>query len=58
MNISTLNNLDGDIWKMILEDLYVAEKQETETLDATGADVTAEQATTSGAGHSASREKG
>ncbi len=28
MNITTLNNLDGDVWKMILENLAAIESQE------------------------------
>ncbi len=30
MKISTLNNLDGDVWHMILDNLYVAGEQKRE----------------------------
>jgi hypothetical protein len=30
MKISTLNNLDGDVWRMILDNLYIAGEQKRE----------------------------
>ncbi|MHB8071482.1 MAG: hypothetical protein ACYDHF_05985 [Candidatus Cryosericum sp.] len=44
MNISTLNNLDSDVWRMILDHLYVPERQKEELRHANAvADDVAEQ---------------
>ena len=56
MNITTLNNLDGDVWKMILENLDIVDGQEERSPVLPGAGFAAPQAPEPG--QSVSREKG
>ncbi|HWQ21713.1 MAG TPA: hypothetical protein VN478_03195 [Clostridia bacterium] len=58
MNVSTLNNLDGDVWKMILENLYDAGDQEIQPPVPAGVGFAAPEVNASEPGQSPSREKG
>ena len=58
MNMSTLNNLDGDVWKMILENLYDAENREILSPVLPGVDFPTPEVDASEPDQSSSREKG
>ncbi len=58
MNVSTLNNLDGDVWKMILENLYDAADREDLPPVPAGVGFSTSQVDVSESGQSPSREKG
>lgn len=58
MNISTLNNLDGDVWKMILENLYDARNREIQSPVLPGVDFPTSEADASERDQSPSLEKG
>ena len=58
MNVSTLNNLDGDVWKMILENLYDAADREDLPPSPAGVGFPTSQVDASESGQSPSREKG
>jgi hypothetical protein len=56
MNITTLNNLDGDVWEMILENLDAVDGREERSPVLPGAGFSVLQA--SEPGQSVSRKKG
>jgi hypothetical protein len=58
MNISTLNNLDGDVWRMILENLDDVGDQEIQPPVPAGVGIPTAEADASEPGQSPSREKG